>query len=219
MANHAHNKELAYWKMTGHTRITMPRPQNPNVRKRLMAAGQQLFLTQGFNGCGVQEITSAAEVPKGSFYSYFETKEAFALAVLEEFWIGVEKKFGGILRDAALKPVERVARYFKALSDDKARHNYAHGCLIGNCSLEMTDVSADTRAKLSDIFERWENPIITCLREAQSKKEIAANHDLRDLAASIIESWEGAVMRAKVEQRRSAYRRFEEIVLPSLLKR
>ncbi len=72
----------------------MPRPQNPDVRKRLMAAGQQLFLTQGFNGCGVQEITSAAEVPKGSFYSYFETKEAFALAVLEEFWIGVEKKFG-----------------------------------------------------------------------------------------------------------------------------
>jgi TetR/AcrR family transcriptional repressor of nem operon len=184
-----------------------------------MQAGQQLFLTRGFNGCGVQEITSAAGIPKGSFYSYFETKEAFALAVLEGFWIGVERKFGGILLDLTLKPLERVARYFKALSDDKARQHYAHGCLIGNFSLEITDVSADTRAKLSDIFERWESPIVACLREAQSKKEITANCDLRDLAASIIESWEGAVMRAKVEHRRAAYRRFEEVVLPSLLKK
>jgi TetR/AcrR family transcriptional repressor of nem operon len=183
-----------------------------------MEAGRQLFLTKGFNGCGVQEITSAAEVPKGSFYSYFETKEAFGMAVLEDFWIGVENKFGGILCDPALKPLERVARYFKALSDDKARHNYAHGCLIGNFALEITDASADTRAKLADIFERWENPIVACLREAQSKKEIAADHDLRDLAASIIESWEGSVMRAKVEQRRAAFRRFEEVVLPSLLR-
>jgi TetR/AcrR family transcriptional regulator, transcriptional repressor for nem operon len=184
-----------------------------------MEAGQQLFLTQGFNGCGVQEITAAASIPKGSFYSYFETKEAFALAVIEDYWIGVEKKFGAILLDSMLKPVERVARYFKALSDDKARHNYAHGCLIGNLSLEISDASAETRSKLSDIFERWESPIIACLREAQSKKEIAANRDLRDLAAALIESWEGAVMRAKVEQRRSPYRRFEEVVLPSLLKR
>ncbi len=80
-------------------------------------------------------------------------------------------------------------------------------------------MSATARAKLSDIFERWENPIVVCLKEAQSKKEIRSGLDLRDLAAAMIESWEGAVMRAKVEQRRSAYRRFEEIVLPSLLKK
>jgi TetR/AcrR family transcriptional repressor of nem operon len=197
----------------------MPRPQNPDVRRRLMEAGQQLFLTQGFNGCGVQEITASAGIPKGSFYSYFATKEAFALAVLEDYWIGIERKFGGILLDSTLKPIDRVARYFKALSDDKAKHNYAHGCLIGNLSLEISDASAETRSKLSDIFERWENPIVTCLWEAQSKKELAASGDLRDLAASIIESWEGAVMRAKVEQRRAPYRRFQELILPNLLKR
>ncbi len=195
----------------------MARPPNPDVHRRLLEAGQELFITRGFNGCGVQEITAEAGIPKGSVYSYFTTKEAFAVAVLEEYWNGVEKKFGGILRDATLKPVDRVMRYFKALSDDKARSKYAYGCLIGNLALEVSDSSAETRSKLADIFQRWERPIIVCLREAQAKKELAPDRDIQDLASVVIESWEGAVMRAKVEQRRAPLRRFEDIVLPNLL--
>jgi TetR/AcrR family transcriptional repressor of nem operon len=38
----------------------------------------------GFNGCGVQDITAAAEIPKGSFYNYFASKEDFA-QILEEY--------------------------------------------------------------------------------------------------------------------------------------
>src|SRR5258708_35261767 len=108
-------------------------------------------------------------------------------------------------------------RYFKALSDDKARSKYAYGCLIGNLALEVSDSSAETRSKLADIFQRWERPIIVCLREAQAKKELAPDRDIQDLASVVIESWEGAVMRAKVEQRRAPLRRFEDIVLPNLL--
>ena len=182
-----------------------------------METGEKLFLTVGFHACGVQDITSAAGIPKGSFYSYFETKEAFAVAVLEAYWTGVEKSYGGILQDTTLKPYDRIAKYFNAITDSKARSNYAHGCLIGNLSLELATGSAESRAKLADIFERWEAPLVACLREAQTKRQIRGGRDLRDLAASIIESWEGAVMRAKVEHRRAPYRRFEEVVLPSLL--
>jgi TetR/AcrR family transcriptional repressor of nem operon len=183
-----------------------------------MNAGRQLFLTQGFNGSGVQEITAAAGIPKGSFYSYFESKDAFALAVLEQYWKEIQAKFGSILLDPDVEPLERISRYFKALSDAKARHKYAHGCLIGNLSLEIADASAETRSKLSDIFERWENPIVVCLQEARSRGQLTSKRSLRDLAAAIIESWEGAAMRAKVEQKKSSYRRFEELVLPSLFK-
>ncbi len=196
----------------------MPRPPNPDVRQRLMEAGRQLFLKQGFNGSGVQEITAAAKIPKGSFYSYFETKDAFALAVLEQYWTDVENNFGAILLDCNVSPLDRISLYFRALSDDKARHKYAHGCLIGNLSLELADASAETRSKLSDIFKRWEKPIVACLQEARSKGQLASQRNLRDLAAALIESWEGAVMRAKVEQKRNPYRRFEELILPGLFR-
>jgi TetR/AcrR family transcriptional regulator, transcriptional repressor for nem operon len=195
----------------------VPRPANPEVRQRLMKAGRELFLKLGFNGCGVQEIATASGIPKGSFYSYFDSKDAFAMAVLEEYWNGVEERFGGILVDTKLSPAKRIARYFHELSEEKAVNNYAHGCLIGNLSLEISNASSQVRSKLSDIFERWEASLVRCLREAQGKSEIPRHADLRDLAAAIIESWEGAAMRAKVEQKRWPYRRFEEVLLPALL--
>ena len=165
--------------------VSVPRPANPEVRQRLMKAGRELFLNLGFNGCGVQEIATASGIPKGSFYSYFDSKEAFAMAVLEEYWSGVEERFGGILVDTKLSPAKRIARYFHELSEEKAVNNYAHGCLIGNLSLEISNASPQVRSKLSDIFERWEASLVRCLREAKGKSEITRHADLRNLAAAI----------------------------------
>jgi TetR/AcrR family transcriptional repressor of nem operon len=175
-------------------------------------------LTCGFNGCGVQEIADAATIPKGSFYSYFKTKEQFAVAAIEAYWENLERRFGAVLVDTALSPIVRISRFFKMLSDDKARSNFAFGCLIGNLSLEISNGSPLVRAMLADIYERWETLLVVCLHEAQVKGEIGPTRDLRDLASALIECWEGAAMRAKVEQKRRPYRRFEQAVLPNLLR-
>lgn len=196
----------------------MPRPANPEVRRRLLDAGLDLFLNRGFNGCGVQEIAAAATIPKGSFYSYFESKEDFAVAVLDAYWLGIESRLGKLLSDAKYDPAARIIRYFKALSKEKAKDHYATGCLFGNFSLEIANASLAVRVRLAEIFSRWEQSILKCLHEAQSKGEISINADLRSLAAVLIESWEGAAMRAKVEQKYHAYKRFEEVTLPCLLK-
>ena len=60
---------------------SMPRPSNPEVRRRLLAAGLDLVHARGFAASGVKDITDAAGVPKGSFYAYFPSKEAFAAAI------------------------------------------------------------------------------------------------------------------------------------------
>lgn len=69
-------------KTTGHI-VGMAKP---NVRERLLDAGVEAFHRRGFNGCGVQEITEAAGVPKGSFYNHFASKEALGAAVLDRYW-------------------------------------------------------------------------------------------------------------------------------------
>jgi len=58
----------------------MPRP---NVREKIIDAGLKVLIEKGFNGCGVQDITAAAGVPKGSFYNHFESKEALGGEVVE----------------------------------------------------------------------------------------------------------------------------------------
>jgi TetR/AcrR family transcriptional regulator, transcriptional repressor for nem operon len=196
----------------------MPRPPNPEVRSRLLSMGREVVHERGFNGCGVQDITEAAGVPKGSFYNYFDSKETFAADILEEYWLSIEARHGAILKDARRKPLVRVTRFFRALTHDHARHQFALGCLIGNLSLELSNVSDETRLKVSAILGRWQAALAECLREAQKQGEMPADLDPIEVASVAIEAYEGAVMRGKVDQSSDACDRFEKVVLPRLLR-
>jgi AcrR family transcriptional regulator len=95
----------------------MPRPSNPEVRRRLLAAGLDLVHARGFAASGVKDITDAAGVPKGSFYAYFPSKEASAAAILEHYWADIEMRLLPIL-DADGLAQERITRFFHALADE-----------------------------------------------------------------------------------------------------
>ena len=195
----------------------MPRPANPETRSRLLEKGADLVSSRGFNATGVQEITAAAGVPKGSFYNYFDSKEAFAVEVLSEYWDDVVELYGPILTDHRSPPLSRITRYFEGLADFHARHRYAVGCLIGNMALEVTPSSEDVRARLAAIYREWSTSLADCLREAQVRKELAPGRDANQLAAALIDAFEGAVMRAKVVRSRAPFDSFERCVLPCLL--
>ena len=128
----------------------MPRPSNPEVRRRLLESGLTLIGKQGFAGSGVADITTAAGVPKGSFYQYFDSKQSYAIELLDDYWSAVEEKHTKVLLDDRYAPLDRKA-------------------------------------------------------------------DVEELAAALIESWEGAVMRSKIERSGAAFKRFETVVLPRLL--
>src|SRR3954464_9879410 len=95
----------------------MPRPANPEVRRRLLDAGLALVHARGFSASGVKDITDAAGVPKGSFYAYFASKETFAAAILEHYWSDIEERLLPILASEDA-PSERIARFFHALADE-----------------------------------------------------------------------------------------------------
>ena len=61
-----------------------PTPKGP-TRAALVDAGLQLMLDQGYHRTGIQDVLQAAGVPKGSFYYYFPSKEAFVLEVIAQF--------------------------------------------------------------------------------------------------------------------------------------
>jgi TetR/AcrR family transcriptional repressor of nem operon len=197
--------------------VPVPRTANPEIRRRLLAAGQELIYVQGFAAVGVADFAAAAGVPKGSFYNYFETKEHYAAEVAAAYWTGIEADYGPILDDPELDPLTRVTRYFRALADDHARRGFTVGCLIGNLSLELAATSEKTRAVLQGVLVRWENALAGCLREAQRRGELEAGRDVTELAALLIEAWEGAVMRGKLDRSRTAYERFERVTVPRLL--
>lgn len=172
-----------------------------NVREQLVDAGLHTLYRQGFNGSGVQDITAAAGVPKGSFYNHFESKEAFALEVLERFWLSGDNR-RSLLADTQTDPVERLRRHFKALSDAVVRYDVHAGCLIGNFSTELSGQSEPVRDRLIRIYADWTKGVEACVQEAADAGSLRAGLSPGDVAAFLINAWEGAVMRAKVERSR-----------------
>ncbi|MGO9925166.1 MAG: TetR/AcrR family transcriptional regulator [Mycobacterium sp.] len=195
----------------------MPRPPNPEVRRRLLAAGLELVHAHGFAASGVKDITDAAGVPKGSFYAYFASKEAFAAAILEHYWTDIETRLLPIL-DADGSTQERITRFFHALADEHEAGDFLLGCLVGNLSLELGGSSEPVRAELIRILGRWDTAITTCVRSGQrGPGDIRADLAAGELASQLIEAWEGAALRGKVTRSRVPYDRFEAVTVPALL--
>lgn len=186
----------------------------PNVREQLLEAGLQTLHLHGYNGCGVQDITDAAGVPKGSFYNHFESKEALALEALDRFWQnGANRR--ALLSDTSLDPVERLRRHFQSLSEAIAHHEFQRGCLIGNFSSELPQ-SRPIRDRLAAIYAAWARSIESCVREAEQVGRVQPRLPAADIATFLVNAWEGAVLRSKVEQDKSSLDQFERVIFASI---
>src|SRR5258708_32969234 len=106
----------------------MPRPSNPDVRRRLLESGLTLIGKQGFAGSGVADITASAGVPKGAFYQYFESKQSYAIVLLDDYWSSIEAKHARGLQDERHAPLDRIVRHFRSSAQDHNQQKYALGC-------------------------------------------------------------------------------------------
>jgi len=188
----------------------------PNVREQIVVAGLETLHRCGFNGSGVQDITDAAGVPKGSFYNHFESKEALGVAVLDRYWQICGEQLR-MLSDERVPPLDRLRRYFESLAGTIAGQGYSRGCLIGNFSIELADQSRLVRERLTAIFAAWTQALEICIREAQRTDAVRSNLDARTLAAFLLSAWEGTVMRVKVDKNDAAFRHFMAVVFTDIL--
>jgi TetR/AcrR family transcriptional regulator, transcriptional repressor for nem operon len=189
----------------------------PSVRERILDAAVEAVRRRGYNACGVQDITDAAGVPKGSFYNHFDSKEALGAAIVEQYWQHGACSSLRILSDETLPPIERLRRYFDVLATNMADSDYKCGCLIGNLSAELADQSRLVCDRLSAIYAGWTRSIETCVREARQAGEIRADCDAATLAAFMVNAWEGTMLRAKVDKDGASYRQFQDVVFGALL--
>lgn len=196
----------------------MSRRPNPEVLERLLRDGGRVVHEAGFHASGVQDIAAAAKIPKGSFYSYFDSKESFASAILQEYWTDIENRLVPVLYDTRIKPSTRIRRFFDLLVAEHAAQNFTIGCLIGNLSLELARSSGEVRSTLTHILGQWEVALASCIQEAASNTDSSKQPDARKLAAILIEGWEGATLRTKIERNGDAFQRFIDTTLPLVLK-
>ncbi len=190
----------------------MPRA---SAKDQILSAALETLHAKGFNGSGVQDITSAAEVPKGSFYNHFASKEDVGVAALEQYWQRILGSLGA-LADPKTPALARLQAYFRSLDGILRQHGYERGCFVGNMGTEMSGQSRPVRERLALILAAWSRAIESCVREAQADGAMRRDIDARAIAAFLLNAWEGTVMRAKVDRDGSALDAFEAVVFTSL---
>lgn len=187
----------------------MARPENPEVRRKLLASGLHNFYLRGVNATGVKDITEHAEVSKGTFYTYYSSKDDFVVAILQSYWSELQRDVGPLLLGRG-DARHRLSRYFSAIAADHERHSFMLGCLLGNLALEVSATSDASRGKIGDIITDWEQQLSDALPAGPDGRR-------REVAAVMIEAWEGAVFRAKVDRDGAPYTRFNDLTLPMLI--
>ncbi|CAN7491531.1 TetR/AcrR family transcriptional regulator [Trinickia sp. LjRoot230] len=190
----------------------------PSLRENIIAAGLETMLKSGYEGASVRDICAAAGAPHGSFTNHFRSKEAFAEEVLDRYFAHTKTFVKTALDDKSLTPRQRLKRYLDIISGVLADDKWHRGCLIGDFSLETASRSDRLRERLEAIFQEWRVPFASCIAEAQAAGELDPALDPIELAEFLLASWEGAILRMKVERGPAALERFKRIVFQTLFK-
>ncbi|MBB1381587.1 TetR/AcrR family transcriptional regulator [Shewanella sp. SG44-2] len=173
---------------------------NPDTRAELIRSGLEQLTEQGFASSGIEPILKKVGVPKGSFYHYFASKEAFGQAVLQNYAEYFLHKLEIHLLDEAYLPLTRIRHFVEDAKAGMIRYQFKRGCLVGNLGQEVGVLPESFRPLIIEIFLSWQACLARCLKAAQSLGQIAETADCDALAESFWVGWEGAVSRAKLVQ-------------------
>ncbi|EKG31794.1 TetR family transcriptional regulator [Pseudomonas avellanae BPIC 631] len=171
---------------------------NLETREVLLRRGLEVLTEQSFSATGLDYILKEVGIPKGSFYHYFPSKEAFGRAVLEEYSRYFAQRLDRWLLDEALSPLERLVGFVQSAKDGMARQDYRRGCMVGNLGQEVGLLPEGFRDTLEQILLDWQSKLAACLSAAQASGELCRRADCHELAAFFWIGWEGAVLRARL---------------------
>ncbi|MDZ7923957.1 MAG: TetR family transcriptional regulator C-terminal domain-containing protein [Marinagarivorans sp.] len=171
-----------------------------NTRDKLIAISIEVMAIKGFNNTGIAEILAVAKVPKGSFYHYFKSKDDLGLAIIEHYGQQLRAGLNDHLATAEGSSLIRLRGYFETILTYFESKVGSCNCLLGNLGQELSMQNAVMRDAIFVHYRALENVIADCLRQAKAEGELASHQDEQMLAKIYFASWEGCLVRARLEQ-------------------
>ena len=188
-----------------------------DTRSALISAGMRDMLLGGYDSVGIAGVLSRTGVPKGSFYHYFDSKESFGCAIVEAYAEKWRATRQATFARTDLGLLDRLDAHFLQLEEDVMAQEGMGGCLLGNLSQLMASRSAALRRAIEIAFQEWQEDMAGLLEMARSAGELPSTADPEQIAALVIEAYEGALMRAKSQASLGPLERFRETTLKRLL--
>ncbi|MCR3750299.1 TetR/AcrR family transcriptional regulator [Lentzea californiensis] len=177
----------------------MPGTQG-DTRRSILDAAQRIMSHKGFAAVGINEVLSEAGVPKGSFYHYFNSKDAFGEAMMRSYFIDYLADMDRVLAGPGLTSAERLMNYWQSWRETQSVDECQGKCLAVKLGAEVADLSESMRLALKEgttaIVDRLEKVIAAGLEDGS----IAVGDDARTTAQALYDMWLGGSVMAKIHR-------------------
>lgn len=187
------------------------------TKEKLIAAGADLFCVHSYQGTGINDILKECNVPKGSFYNHFASKEDFALAVVEFHRESTDEFLAENLCNESLAPLERISVYIDAFNQGVIDSGFSVGCPLGTLAQEMAFLSEPLRTALNKVFQIYVDSLQECIKAGQQQGTINRGLDPTMTAMFIMSTLEGAVLMAKTYQNDDPLRGAHHLIINVIL--
>lgn len=170
------------------------------TRQHIINTGYQLISVKGFTRVGLAEILKTANVPKGSFYHYFKSKELFGEAIIEDYFEQYLKQLEGILKADVARPAKDLLMdYWRTwLGEDNSKADQ-NRCLVVKLSAEVADLSDSMRIALRNGSMQVMGHIAKCIEDGIQDNSICQQNPV-DTANTLYSMWLGASLLSKLHQ-------------------
>ncbi|GLY28665.1 TetR/AcrR family transcriptional regulator [Kineosporia sp. NBRC 101731] len=177
-----------------------PKRADQGTRVALLDSAEKIFANKGYAGVGINELLGSVGVPKGSFYHYFSSKDAFGEAVVEYYFEHYLREMDQLLGDTRRPWADRLMAYWDNWRDTQSLDECQGRCLAVKLGAEVADMSEPMRLALksgtSQVIDRVEKAIAGGIEDGS----LTVRGEARATAESLYELWLGASVMAKVNR-------------------
>lgn len=189
----------------------MPRP---SAKRKLLEAAMASFRFNGYKSCTIEDIASKAGVFKGSFYNHFKSKEALAVEVIKHYTEEIVLPLLAV--EGPPSAIKRLRAHFEKISVAQNELGFP-GCMMANFSAEISNLNPDLCSALEETVDRWCRSIADVIRQAQAEGAVSKDLKADLLARFLINSFEGALIRARILRHQEPFDDFLATVFKSIL--
>ena len=176
-------------------------------RQSICVVGEKLFALHGYSAVGIKLILDEVGIPKGSFYHYFASKEAFAAAVAEHYF---QQRIQPIAIDPGVNfkaNLSTVLNGYHQLIEELFSGNEPRGCLMGNLMVEVSSQSPLLHQTLNQLYDQWVVLLSALIQQGQQQGHIRADLPASTLASVFWSNWQGTMLRCQIKVDKMAAKR------------
>jgi TetR/AcrR family transcriptional repressor of nem operon len=178
----------------------MARPRKSDRTKQdLLVVGTRMLTDHGYHGTGIKQVLDAVGVPKGSFYNFFPSKEAFVASSI--YYYGEQMREAFSQATAGLEQEPALVQLWYSFQN-KVRNEVNEGipsaCLLGAMSAEIAHASPLCRGAITAVASQWIEILQNYIQQAQKQGDLRDDLKAQDIAPVLYNYWEGSLLHYQV---------------------